>query len=193
MPGAQHDVAMPEQLRVHHRRAHGPAHPGAELLEWLDLNFGRRLLRFTTALTGGDRQWAEDVVQETWLRAWRNAGKLRPEADEVLPWLFTVARRIVVDGVRHRKARPTEVDLTQLGEATVRDEAEHVVISITVADALNQLSKEHREAIRETYLRDRTVNEAARILGVPPGTVKSRVYYGLRMLNQLLQERGVTR
>lgn len=133
------------------------------------------------------------MVQETWLRAWRNAGKLRPETDQVLPWLFTVARRIVVDGVRQRRARPTEVDLTQLGEATVRDEADHVVISITVADALNQLSKEHRDAIRETYLRDRTVNEAARILGVPPGTVKSRVYYGLRMLNQLLQERGVTR
>ncbi|GAA2837227.1 MULTISPECIES: sigma-70 family RNA polymerase sigma factor [Crossiella] len=184
---------MSQQLLAHHRRAQGPAHPGEELVEWLNLNFGRRLLRFTTALTGGDRQWAEDVVQETWLRAWRNAGKLRPETDQVLPWLFTVARRIVVDGVRQRRARPTEVDLTQLGEATVRDEADHVVISITVADALNQLSKEHRDAIRETYLRDRTVNEAARILGVPPGTVKSRVYYGLRMLNQLLQERGVTR
>ncbi|WP_086788689.1 sigma-70 family RNA polymerase sigma factor [Crossiella equi] len=184
---------MSQHLLAQQRRAVSPAPRGEELVEWLEVNFGRRLLRFTTALTGGDRQWAEDVVQETWLRAWRNAAKLRPESDQVLPWLFTVARRIVVDGVRQRRARPTEVDLTQLGEAVVRDEADHVVISITVAEALNQLSAEHREAIRETYLLDRTVNEAAKVLGIPPGTVKSRVYYGLRMLNNLLRERGVTR
>ncbi|WP_344831938.1 sigma factor-like helix-turn-helix DNA-binding protein [Nonomuraea dietziae] len=63
--------------------------------------------------------------------------------------------------------------------------------AIVVADALRSLSQEHREVIEQTYLRDRTISEAAEILGIPPGTVKSRLYYGIRALRGLLRDKGV--
>jgi RNA polymerase sigma-70 factor (ECF subfamily) len=63
---------------------------------------------------------------------------------------------------------------------------------IVVVDALAALSPEHRAVIVETYYRGRTVAEAAQVLGIPPGTVKSRCYYALRALKLALAERGVT-
>ncbi|PYC66783.1 RNA polymerase subunit sigma, partial [Streptomyces tateyamensis] len=68
------------------------------------------LLGFVLHLVGGDRQRAEDVVQETLLRAWRHADQLDPNAGSLRPWLVTVARRIVIDGHRRAAARPPETD-----------------------------------------------------------------------------------
>ena len=61
-----------------------------------------------------------------------------------------------------------------------------------VADALASLAPAHREALMHTYYAGRTVTEAAVVLGVPAGTVKSRLFYGLRALKLALEERGVT-
>ena len=72
------------------------------------------------------------------------------------------------------------------------DQVDGALDRIIVADALNALSQEHRAVIVETYYRGRTVAEAAQVLGIPPGTVKSRCYYGLRALKLALAERGVT-
>lgn len=63
---------------------------------------------------------------------------------------------------------------------------------MTISDALQDLSAAHREALVETYFRGRTVNEAAAELGLPAGTVRSRVFYALRALRNALEERGVT-
>jgi RNA polymerase sigma-70 factor, ECF subfamily len=63
---------------------------------------------------------------------------------------------------------------------------------MVVTEALMELSPAHREVLRETILRDRTVNEAAAMLDVPVGTVKSRVYYAMRALRVVLEEKGVT-
>ena len=73
------------------------------------------------------------------------------------------------------------------------DELESALNRIVIVDALDSLSREHRAVIVETYYRGRSVAEAARILGVPEGTVKSRCYYALRALKLALAERGVTR
>jgi RNA polymerase sigma-70 factor (ECF subfamily) len=154
--------------------------------------YHRSLLSFVLRLTAGDRQQAEDVVQETMVRAWRQAGRLDLGAESLMPWLATVARRIVIDERRRRLARPAETGDLMVERASVDDETEDLLRRIAVAEALQALSPAHREVLNETILRDRTVNQAAEILGIPVGTVKSRVYYALRALRLVLDERGVS-
>ncbi|MDR8414865.1 sigma-70 family RNA polymerase sigma factor [Nonomuraea sp. 3-1Str] len=150
------------------------------------------LLAFVVRLTAGDRQWAEDVVQETMIRAWRSAERLDPASVSLMPWLATVARRIVIDDRRRRDARPQESGDGPLESVPVPDEMEGLLHQVLVSDALRALSPAHREILNETILRDRSVNDAAEALGIPVGTVKSRVYYAVRALRVALEERGVT-
>jgi RNA polymerase sigma-70 factor (ECF subfamily) len=142
-------------------------------------------------LTAGNRAQAEDVVQETMLRAWREAGKLDLTEPSLMPWLTTVARRIVIDDHRRRQARPIEMADVELANLPAEDVTAATDRCLVVADALRALSPLHRQVLNETILRDRTVNQAAEVLGVPVGTVKSRVYYALRALQVVLAERGV--
>jgi RNA polymerase sigma-70 factor, ECF subfamily len=150
------------------------------------------LLAFTLRLTAGDRGRAEDVVQETLLQAWRHPDALDPARGPARPWLLTVARRIVIDQHRARSARPTEVGEDGLAERADDDGIDAALDRWLVADALSTLTRKHREALVHTYYAGRTVNEAAAILDLPVGTVKSRVFYGLRALRSALMQRGVT-
>lgn len=151
------------------------------------------LLMFVLRLTGGDRQRAEDIVQETLMRAWRNAHKLGAQGQtSIRPWLVTVARRIAIDHHRSDRARPAETYDQELESFSVPDSTEQVLHTMTVTDALRSLSHAHREILVETFFRGRTVPEAAEALGLPLGTAKSRVYYALRALRAALQQRGVT-
>lgn len=154
--------------------------------------YGRPLLSLVMRLTGGDTHWAEDVVQETMIRAWRSAHQLDSQAASLLPWLATVARRIVIDDQRRKNARPQEAGEGPLENLHVPDGLEDLLRSVVVSEALQSLSPAHREILTETYFRDRSVNEAAKVLGIPVGTVKSRVYYALRALRVALEERGTT-
>jgi RNA polymerase sigma-70 factor (ECF subfamily) len=147
------------------------------------------LLRYALHLTSGDRQRAEDIVQETLLRAW-----LHPDAiaeRPARPWLFAVARNLAVDAYRARKARPREVGESALELIPAPDEADRALESWAVADALQTLRPDHRGVLLETYYRGRSVAEAAAALGIPPGTVKSRTFYALRALKLALEERGL--
>ncbi|TDD39204.1 sigma-70 family RNA polymerase sigma factor [Actinomadura sp. KC06] len=154
--------------------------------------YHRPLLAFVLRLTGGDRPWAEDVVQETMIRAWRSADRLDDRTSSLMPWLATVSRRIVIDHRRHREVRPPEVGDGPLENLPMADELDGLLRKVVVTEALESLSPAHRQALTETVLRDRTVNQAAEYLGIPVGTVKSRVYYALRALRVALEERGVT-
>lgn len=147
------------------------------------------LLRYALRMTNGDRQRAEDIVQETLLRAW-----MHPEAISerpARPWLFAVARNLAVDAHRARRARPPEVAEGALEVLPVPDEADRVLESWAVADALSALRPEHRQVLVETYYLGRSVAEAALVLGIPAGTVKSRTFYALRALKLALEERGL--
>jgi RNA polymerase sigma-70 factor, ECF subfamily len=165
----------------------GPA-SDEELVRALYTEHAGPLLRYALHLMSGDRQRAEDIVQETLLRAW-----LHPEAiadRPARPWLFAVARNLAVDAFRARKARPHEVGEGALDLMSAPDEAERALESWAVADAVRSLRPEHRGVLLETYYRGKSVAEAAAILGIPAGTVKSRTFYALRALKLALEERG---
>jgi RNA polymerase sigma-70 factor (ECF subfamily) len=151
---------------------------------------GVSLMPYALRLTGYDRFWAEDVVQETLIRAWRNAARLDPRPQLLRAWMCTVARRVVIDDRRHRQARPKEVEEAHEDFVSVPDPAEGTVSAMVVQRALDKLPRAQREVILETYLKGRTVNEVAAMLGVPPGTVKSRMYHGVRALRRSLSDRS---
>jgi RNA polymerase sigma-70 factor (ECF subfamily) len=143
-------------------------------------------------LMHGDRQRAEDLVQETLLRAWRHPEALDPDRGSVRAWLFTTARNLAIDAWRRRSARADEVITDELPEPPQTfDEADRAVEAWTVAEALARLSPSHREVLVECFYQGRSVNEVAARLGVPPGTIKSRTHYALRSLRLALAEMGV--
>jgi RNA polymerase sigma-70 factor (ECF subfamily) len=150
------------------------------------------LLAYATRLTGGDRGRAEDVVQETLLRAWKHRDALDESRGPIRPWLFTVAQRVAIDAYRARSARPPEVGDAVLEVIPTADDVDARLDRLLISDALTALSAEHRTVLIETYYRGRSVAEAAEVLGVPAGTVKSRTFYALRALKLALAERGVT-
>jgi RNA polymerase sigma-70 factor (ECF subfamily) len=105
------------------------------------------------------------------------------------PWLYTVARRLVIDAHRARKARPTEVALEEAGAGPETDE---VIDALDHAEALRtalrRLSPDHRYVMIELYVRDRPAEEIAARLGVPVGTVRSRSHYARRALRGYLAD-----
>jgi RNA polymerase sigma-70 factor (ECF subfamily) len=164
----------------------------AALLRALHEEHGEALYAYAQRLCHGDRQRAEDLVQETMLRAWRHPASMDPANGSVRAWLFTTARHLAIDAWRRRNVRVAEVVTDQLPEPLPEvDEAERAVESWTIAEALNQLSPAHREVLQECFYRGRSVAEAAARLGIPPGTVKSRTHYALRALRVVLEEAGV--
>jgi RNA polymerase sigma-70 factor (ECF subfamily) len=144
------------------------------------------LMLYCVKLTGGDRQLAEDVVQETFLRAWQKADRLTEERGSVRGWLKQVAHNIAVDQHRAAKRRPQETGWDAVAEPSGADDDPGVLTRIVLDKALRTLPDEHRTALVETFLRDRTAVQAASRLGVPAGTVKSRVFYGLRRLRDTI-------
>jgi RNA polymerase sigma-70 factor (ECF subfamily) len=160
---------------------------GEVFLESLYEEHGAVLLAFVISVMGGDPQAAEDIVQETMLRAWQHAGKVRTVAAP-RAWLFTVAHRLVIDRWRSRNARPRETVDTPLRHMGVPDHAEKTTNRLLVHTALTELAPRHRATLVELYLHDRTATDAAAVLGVPIGTVKSRLHGALNALRTHLDE-----
>ncbi|WP_435972366.1 sigma-70 family RNA polymerase sigma factor [Streptomyces sp. Qhu_M48] len=150
------------------------------------------LFRALLRLTSGDRGKAEDMLQETFLRAWQNPQALARGPEHGRPWLFTVARRIAIDHFRSLSARAKELgDETPEDRATSDDPYEEVVVAHAVREALAELGPHHREVLVELHLNDRSTTDAAAVLGIPPGTVKSRNFYAVRALRPVLERRGL--
>ncbi|NNC12755.1 sigma-70 family RNA polymerase sigma factor [Planctomonas sp. JC2975] len=163
----------------------------AALLRALHDEHAPALWRYVVSLTG-DAAQADDIVQETLLRAWRKPSVLDQSESSARAWLFTVARNLVIDGTRSARHHH-EVTTDTLPDAPIGDDTDARLDAWLVADALATLSIEHRSVIVHAYYGGRSTAEIARELGIPEGTVKSRMHYGLRALRLALQEKGVTR
>jgi RNA polymerase sigma-70 factor, ECF subfamily len=135
-----------------------------------------------------DSGLAEEAVQETFLRGWRAGERYDPEIGSLRTWLFAIMRNVVIDLSRARAARPT-VPAVESDEPT-HEPLEEVLLAWQVEEGLRRIGDEHRQVLVETYYRGRPYAEVAAELGIPAGTVKSRVYYGLRALRNALEEMG---
>ena len=139
-----------------------------------------------------DTGLAEEAVQETFLRAWRASHRYDPELSSLRTWLFAIARNVVVDLARSRRSRrlPEALDM---GPAASEEPVESIVASWEIEEGLRRISAEHRQAIVQVYYRGRTSAEISAETGVPVGTVRSRLFYGLKALRLALEERGWAR
>lgn len=161
------------------------------LMQQLHAEHAAALWGYCLRLTGNDHARAQDVLQETLVRAWRHHDRLDASRGPVRAWLFTVARNIVIDEWRTQRAR-SEVSVADPPEArSSGDRTDELLLSWVVADALLTLTPEHRAVLLECYYRGASVAQAAQRLGIPEGTVKSRTHYALRALRLALQEIGV--
>jgi RNA polymerase sigma-70 factor, ECF subfamily len=150
------------------------------LLHMLVADHAKALLAYAEKLLS-DRHMAEDIVQETLIRAWHHTERLYSTDGSVRGWLLTVARNLVIDRLRSAASRYETVGADNQ-DVTQRDHADSVLASVEAVGLLRQLSFEHREVLVHTYLCGRTVQETAGILGIPAGTVKSRQHYALNNL-----------
>ncbi|GAB3577370.1 sigma-70 family RNA polymerase sigma factor [Leifsonia lichenia] len=165
----------------------------ARLLRELHDQHAQAVWRYVVHLTG-DRAMADDIVQETLLRAWKKPSVLDQSQSSARAWLFTVARNLVIDQKRsaHNLHEYGTDVLPERANDAATSESDAVLDAWLVSDALAELSVEHRAVIVHAYYGGRSIAEISRELDVPEGTVKSRIHYGLRALRLALQERGVT-
>ncbi len=172
----------------------GAESAGEVRLRRLYAEHGSVLLGYCTRLCNGDRQRGEDIVQETLVRAWRHPLPSGATSDAERAWLMTVARNVAIDGFRARSSRPQEVggDALELLDLQSDENAiDRAVEQWTVAESLAALSPDHRAVLVETFFHGHSVAEAAVVLGIPEGTVKSRAFHAVRALRRTLATKGV--
>src|SRR5258705_6685204 len=135
----------------------------------------------------GDSGLAEEAVQEAFVRAWRAGDRFDPQIGSLRTWLFAILRNVVIDLSRARASRPA---LSAGGTEPSVEPIDEALNAWQVEEAMRRIGDQHRRVLVETYYRGRPYSEVAEELGVPEGTVKSRVYYGLKALRVALEEMG---
>lgn len=139
----------------------------------------------------GDRGLAEEAVQETFMRAWRSRHRFDPSLGSLRGWLFTIERRVVIDLAQRRFAHSAG-ELVQ--EPPDEDNAvEHAMVGWQIEEALRRLRPEHRAVVLDIYFHNLPGREVAARLGIPEGTVRSRLFYALKSLRLVLEEMGLER
>jgi RNA polymerase sigma-70 factor (ECF subfamily) len=138
-----------------------------------------------------DRASADDIVQETFIRAWRHLPQLSADDRSVRPWLFRVARNLLIDSSRAARSRPIIVQVQPAEEGRDDTGLSQVLDRQLVTDALRQLSPAHRAVLVETFYGGDSLVGAARQLGIPHGTARSRLHYALQALRRQLEDHQV--
>jgi RNA polymerase sigma-70 factor (ECF subfamily) len=153
-----------------------------------------RVYRFLLRLVRNEAT-AEDLMSEVFLDVWRQAGRFEGRST-VSTWLLAIARFKALSSFRRR----TEDELTDDTAAAIEDPSDDPAVALQKKDqsavlrqCLEVLSAEHREIIDLVYYPEKSVEEVARIVGVPEGTVKTRMFYARKKLAELLKAQGVER
>ena len=165
--------------------------PQSALMRGLYDEYAAALWRYAVGLTG-DPSRAEDVVQETLLRAWQHPEVTEDHERSARAWLFTVARNMIIDERRSARFRNESVtpELERTYDRAGPDEVDASLDRLLLSDALVQLSPEHRAVIRRSYYQGWTTAQIAADLDIAEGTVKSRLHYAVRALRLRLREMG---
>jgi RNA polymerase sigma-70 factor, ECF subfamily len=156
---------------------------------------GGEIFRFCHRLVD-DRGLAEEAVQETFLRAWRAQGSWNPDIASVRTWLFSIARNVSIDLLRARNVRPRLAPYDPLANdrpaarGTEDPAYDALLEEWMLEEGLRRIRDDQRHAIVETYLKGRPYADVAAETGVPEGTIRTRVFYGLKALRLSLEEMG---
>jgi RNA polymerase sigma-70 factor (ECF subfamily) len=152
-----------------------------------------KVYRFILRLTG-NQSLAEDLVSEVFLDVWRQAEGFEAKS-QVSTWLLAIARYKALSALRRR----TDEHLDDQMAAAIEDTADNPETIVGTKDrntivqkCLTQLSPAHREVIDLVYYHEKSVDEVARIVGVPPATVKTRMFYARNKMADLLKQAGVS-
>lgn len=136
-----------------------------------------------------DPKLAEELVQEVTLRVWRRAGRYDPERGASSSWIFGIARNVAADLARARSKMP--VPVAEAPEETAPWDEDRAWTAWEVARAVAQLPEDQRRVVELAYAKQMTQSEIAAELGIPLGTVKTRLYASLRKLRAIFAERGI--
>lgn len=135
-----------------------------------------------------DRASADDIVQETFIRAWRHLPQLSADDRPIRPWLFRVARNLLIDADRAARARPVTVQEQPDEEAGADPGLDQVLDRELVSGALQHLSPVHQAVLVQTFYQGGTLAAVARELGIPHGTARSRLHYALDAMRKQLEK-----
>jgi RNA polymerase sigma-70 factor (ECF subfamily) len=153
-----------------------------------------RVYRFVLRIVRNEAT-AEDLISEVFLDVWRQAGKFEARS-AATTWILSIARFKAISTMRKR----SEDELDDATAERIEDQADNPETALAkkdkgglLRDALNGLSTEHREVIDLVYYHEKSVEEAASIIGIPEATVTTRMFYARKKLSELLREQGVDR
>lgn len=158
--------------------------PVAELYR----RYGRRLFRFGVQALG-DNGLAEEMVQETFVRLWRTAGRFDAEKSSVGTYLYVIARSVAADIRKRPSSRPL-LSVERAEAPAQGDSVEQIVDSMVIREALETIGPDHAQVLQLAHEEGLTQSQIAERLGLPLGTVKSRMFHGIRALRAALVEGG---
>jgi RNA polymerase sigma-70 factor (ECF subfamily) len=152
--------------------------------------YGPRLRYYLRKMLGAAHA-AEDAGQDVWLAVFRGLPRLADPA--AFPaWLFRVARNRAYGELRRRRPAPRPLDEAGQGPGAAEDRDDFPAeASALIHAGLDRLAPEHREVLVLRFLEAMTYDEIAAVVGVPPGTVRSRIHYAKRALRRVLGEARV--
>lgn len=176
------------------------AEGSAAALEVLYTRYGRVVLAFATRMLG-DRQSGEELVQEVFIKAWRQARSYSSDRGSYVTWLLSITHNLSIDEIRKRNRRPQKAASADpvLLMANVRDDAISVELSAELTELRSQmieamatLPPQQREAVELAFYKGLTQREVAETLNEPLGTIKTRIRLGMKKLRDYLENHEVT-
>jgi RNA polymerase sigma-70 factor, ECF subfamily len=171
------------------RGGDGDQHTDEQRLNELYQNHAAAVQRFVAGHVI-DVQHRDDIVQETFVRAWKRIREIDTVSGNPQSFLFTIAHNLIIDQWRSQARREETLVSTDV-TVPARDHVNRSLEQILIGESLRQLSPEHRQVIVALYFDDLTVAQAADRLDISPGTVKSRSYYAVRALRAAFEEMGL--